>query len=158
MRKVFFSFYYQRDIWRVNYIRRPWFYAGSFEAAGFWDGSIKETHPAYDEEIKRLINKTLHGTSVTVVLIGQYTYDRKWVKYEIKQSYFRNNGLLGIHIHKLRDRNESRDRKGRNPFYYVNDENGIPLSEIVPVYDWFNDKGKKNIGIWIEKAAQRVGR
>ncbi|MHA2001119.1 MAG: TIR domain-containing protein [Promethearchaeota archaeon] len=159
MRKVFFSFHYQRDIHRVNYIRSPEYYAGGYELAGFWDGSIEETHPTYNEyEIKELINETLHGTSVTVVLIGRYTFQRPWVIYEIQQSFRRKNGLLGIYIHKLRDKKERTDNKGDNPFYYVRNDWNKPLSYSIPTYDWFDDEAKYNIGDWIEKAAQRVRR
>jgi hypothetical protein len=158
MRVAFFSFHYKQDIWRVNYVRRAW-YAKTWETAGFWDGSIEESHPTYnDNELEDLINDTLHGTSVTVVLIGKYTSDRHWVNYEIKQSYLRNNGLLGIYIHKLRNKYEEGDTKGNNPFDFVYDDYRRPLSKKVPTYDWFSDQGKYNIGSWIEDAARRVGR
>ncbi|QEE16831.1 TIR domain-containing protein [Promethearchaeum syntrophicum] len=159
MRVVFFSFHYQRDIWRARYIKSSWYYAETREAAGFWDGSIEENHPTFnDQEIKKLINQTLHGTSVTVVLIGQETSYRRWIKYEIKQSYLKNNALLGIYIHKLRNKYRKRDTKGNNPFEYVYDDYNQPLSDHVPIYDWFDDKGKYNIGSWIEEAARDVGR
>ena len=158
MRVAFFSFHYQQDIWRVNYVRGAW-YADSWEAVGFWDGSIEETHPTYNKkQIRNLINENLYGTSVTVVLIGKKTSYREWVKYEIEQSYKRNNGLLGIYIHKLLDKNNESDSKGNNPFEYVYDENNEPLSDYVPTYDWFSDTARDNIGSWIEEAAQSVGR
>ena len=159
MRKVFFSFHYQRDIYRVNYVRNPQYYAGNYEIAGFWDGSIEETHPTYNNsQIKPLINTFLTGISVTVVLIGKCTYNRRWVLYEIKQSYRRNKGLLGIYIHKLRDENSYTDTKGDNPFYYIRGYNRKPLSYSVKTYDWFDDEAKYNIGDWIEEAALNAGR
>lgn len=159
MRTVFFSFHYQQDIHRVRYIRSPQFYARNYELAGFWDGSIEETHPTFDRhQIKQLINGTLYGTSVTVVLIGKYTSDSRWVRYEIKQSYRRNNGLIGIYIHKLRNKHDQIDSKGENPFEYIKDVDGELLSYSVQTYDWFDDEAKHNIGNWIEEAAQEVGR
>ena len=58
-------------------------------------GGSKEKN---DDAIKRMIDKGLEGTSVTVVLIGKETSDRKWVRYEIKESYKKGNGLLGVYI------------------------------------------------------------
>ena len=40
-RRVFFSFHYERDIWRVNVVRNSWLTKGR-EAAGFWDASLWE--------------------------------------------------------------------------------------------------------------------
>ena len=32
------------------------------------------------------------------------------------------------------------------------------LSSIYPTYDWVNNDGYKNMGDWIEKAAQKAGK
>ena len=74
-----------------------------------------------DEAVKQWIRRNLEGTSVTVVLIGYETATRKYVGYEIDQSYDRGNGLLGIYIHNIRDENRLTDLKGENPFdkWYV---------------------------------------
>ena len=81
-----------------------------------------------------------------------------WVLYEINQSYLRGNGLLGIYIHRLENRYGKRDTKGDNPFYYVRNHKGVPLSYLIPTYDWFADKAKYFIGDSIEEAARNVGR
>ena len=76
-RRVFFSFHYQRDIWRVNQVRN----AGIVDAqaaAGWSDASLwEEAKKKGDAAIKKLINDGLVGTSVTVVLIGSQTSERK---------------------------------------------------------------------------------
>ena len=60
------------------------------EAAGFWDAADWEKVKRQgDDVIKRWINKQLEGTSVTAVLIGAETSDRKWVRYEVKESHQR---------------------------------------------------------------------
>jgi len=94
-----------------------------------------------------MIDEGLKGTSVTAVLIGAETSERKWVKYEIKKSVEKGNGLLGVYIHKLKDKNKETDKKGKNP-----------LAEIYPTYDWVVDDGYNNFGDWVEKAAERAGR
>lgn len=43
--------------------------------------------------------------------------------------------LLGIRIHKLKDEDGQTSRRGKNPFDYVADRRGRPLSESVEVFD-----------------------
>ena len=105
-----------------------------------------------DLAIKRWINKQLKSTSVTVVLIGAETASRKWVQYEIKKSIEIGNGLLGVYIHNLKDRNGYTDGEGDNPF------DSFYLSEIYPTYDWVYDNGYENFGDWVEEAAKNAGR
>lgn len=69
-----------------------------------------------DEPVKRWIDKQLDGTSVTVVLIGTETSTREFVRYEIRKSYEKKNGLLGVYIHKLKDNEGKTDKQGQ-PFW-----------------------------------------
>ncbi len=161
-RRVFFSFHYERDIWRASQIRNSWVTKPNRESAGFWDSASWEAAKKIGEDaIERWINNQLHGTSVTVVLIGTETSERKYVKYEIKRSYEIGNGMLGIYIHNMKDQFGRTDVKGKNPFdnWYLN-RNGhiIYFSSLYHTYDWVYDRGYKNIGDWIEKAARDVGR
>ena len=111
-RRVFFSFHYQNDVWRANQIRNSHIVDGT-AAAGFQDASLWEkTKKEGDEAIKRLINKGLENTTVTVVLIGSQTANRKYVRYEIEQSIARGNGLLGVFIHNLKDQDGKTTTKG----------------------------------------------
>jgi len=162
VRRVFFSFHYERDIWRASQVRNSWVTKPDREAAGFWDAADWEkVKKQGDEAIKRWINNQLEGTSVTAVLIGKETSTRKWVKYEIKQSYVKGNGLLGVYIHNMKDQRGETDIKGSNPFDYLYiEKNGkrVYLSEIYPTYDWINDDGYNNFGDWVEEAAKKAGR
>lgn len=161
-RRVFFSFHYERDIWRANVVRKSWVTQPDRETAGFWDASLwEEAKKRGDDAIRRMIDQGLENTSVTAVLIGAETASRDWVKYEIKKSYGRGNGLLGIYIHNIRDRNGYTDRKGSNPFndLYVNQsDRKVYLSELYPTYDWIQNDGYRNFARWIEAAASRAGR
>jgi hypothetical protein len=127
-RRVFFSFHYERDVWRANIVRNSWVTKGNFESAGFIDAvEFEKIKRKGDESIERWINEQLEGTSVTVVLIGSETYLRDWVRYEIIKSFDRGNGLLGVYIHNIKNQFEMTDIKGLNPFEYVGvfiDENG----------------------------------
>ena len=160
-RRVFFSFHYERDIWRANVARKSWV-TQDRGAAGFLDAADWEKLKRQgDEAIQRWIDKQLEGTSVTAVLIGAETFYRKWVNYEIKKSHERGNGLLGVYIHHIKNQGGYDDWKGDNPFdkFYIDrDGKKVSLSEIYITYDWVNDDGYNNFGNWVEKAAKKAGR
>lgn len=160
-RRTFFSFHFERDNWRAGQVRNSWV-GRDREDAGFWDAaSWEEVKKRGREAIERWIDRQLDGTSVTVVLIGAETSEREYVGYEIKQSYSKGNGLLGVHIHNMKDVNSRTDVKGKNPlsnWTVERDGRRVALSDIYPSYDWANDDGRRNIGDWIEAAARRAGR
>jgi len=159
-RRVFFSFHYQKDVWRANQIRNAHIVDGT-AAAGFQDASLwEEARKKGDAAIKALINKGLEGTTVTAVLIGSETASRTYVKYEIDQSIARDNGLIGIYIHNLKDRNGYTAVKGANPFdqlYFERDSRKIYLSSMYSTYDWVDDDGYNNFAAWVEAAAKKAG-
>lgn len=161
-RRVFFSFHYERDIWRANVVRKSWVTKPDREAAGFWDASLWEkAKKKGDEAIRRMINKGLEGTSVTVVLIGAKTSGRKWVKYEIKKSHEEGKGLLGVYIHNIEDKDERTDKKGNTFFGEIDkdeDDKSVYFGQLYPTYDWVNDDGYNNLGDWVEEAAKKAGR
>jgi hypothetical protein len=143
-RKVFFSFHYQRDLWRVNVVRNSGLIEG-VAAAGFHDASLwEETKRKGDDAVRSLINSGLEGTSVTVVLIGAETASRRWISYEIEQSVSRNNGILGIRLAGIKDQYGSTDNAGPTPAALV--------SVAAPIYNW--EYGK--LGEWVEEAYKRV--
>jgi hypothetical protein len=161
-RRVFFSFHYERDIWRASQVRNSWVMKPDRESAGFWDAaSWEEVKKRGREAVERWINNQLDGTSVTAVLIGAETSTREYVGYEIERSHEIRNGLLGIYIHNLKDASGWVDAKGSNPFdnWYVT-INGQQryFSSIYPTYDWVQDVGYSNLGTWVERAAQTAGR
>jgi hypothetical protein len=161
-RRVFFSFHYERDIWRVNVVRNHWLTKPDREAAGFWDASLwEEAKRKGDAAIKRMIDDGLYGTSVTAVLIGTETSQRKYVQYEIEQSHARGNGLLGVYIHGIKDQNGYVDPQGRNPFDDLRVPYGgvsVSMSQIYPTYHWGPDQGYLGFSTWVETAATRAGR
>lgn len=58
-------------------------------------------------------------TTVTAVLIGTDTYERRWVRYELMKSFERNNKILGIHINGIAGKNSLTKSLGRNPLDYL---------------------------------------
>ncbi len=139
-RRVFFSFHYERDLWRVNVVRNSGAIEG-ISAAGFHDASLwEETKRKGDVAVKELIDSGLQGTSVTVILIGAETANRKYVSYEVEQSVARGNGMLGIRINNIKNKDGRTDPTGAIP---------AALARIgAEVYTW--EYGK--LGEWVEKA------
>ena len=152
-RRVYFSFHYERDIFRVNQVRNSWLMHPDRGSAGFWDAAERETllH-AGEWAITQWIDGQLRGTSVTVVLIGAETSTRQYVHYEIQESIRQRKGFVGIRIHRLRSIDGQNDTRGANPFDQY--EGG----GTVPIYDWNADAGRENIGNWVEDAARAAGR
>jgi hypothetical protein len=161
-RRTFFSFHYKNDVWRANQVRNSWVTRDNNEAAGFVDAAdFEKVEREGDAAIKRWIEKQLEGTSVTVVLIGTDTSNRPYVKYELEKSYSKGNGMLGIYIHQLKDKDGKTSTKGSNKFGEIGKEsNGNPVyfSSAYTTYDWVDDDGYNNMGKWIEAAAKKAGR
>ena len=146
-RRVFFSFHYQRDIWRVNQIRNIHNVIGC-SAAGFQDASLWEDAKNKGEAaIKRLIDNGLTNTSVTVVCVGCATAGRKYINYEISQSIARGNGVVAVQIHHLENRDLTVDPPGAIPTKI--ESNGYKA------YKYVNHV---QLGKWIEDAAKAAGK
>jgi hypothetical protein len=144
-RKVFFSFKYE-DVSRAMIVRNSWVTQGK-QAAGFIDsGEFEDLEKEGDAAIQAWIGDQLIGTTVTVVLVGKNSCASRWVKYEIKKSIDRGNGLLGIDVSKIKDFNgETSERCGEIPTVYN-------------FYLWNKDGGYTNLGDWIEEAATAAGK
>ena len=158
-RKVFFSFHYANDVRRVVQVRNSWVVRLKGEAQPFFDKAQWESVKRSSAE--KWIEEQLKGTSVTVVLIGKETYNRPFVRYEIKRSYELGNGILGVYIHNINDPLTSTDSKGLNPLDYLSvEKNGktILFSSLYKTYDWVRDDGYNNFALWVEAAAKAAGR
>lgn len=112
-RQIFYSFHYEKDVFRVQQIRNM--------------GALEDNQPVShneweavkrggDKAIEKWIDDNMKSRSCVVVLIGEDTYKRPWVKYEIKKAWEDGKGLLGIHIDNLKDPKTGTCSKGTNPF------------------------------------------
>ena len=144
-RTVFFSFRY-RHVFRVNQIRSIPNVTG-VASAGFKDASLWESVKNKPLTIKRMIDKALRGTSVTVVCITYGINGRKWIDYEIDESLKRRNGLLGIRLHNVFDGAHPDSRAGAVPRQIA--ANGFR------VYNYTN---RTALARHIEEAAKLAGR
>ena len=162
-RYVYYAFHFQRDIQRANVVRNSRTVLAAGDEVGYYDRSLwEEAKTKGDAAIKALIDEGMKGASVTAVLIGAETYERKWVLYEIAESHNQQMGLLGIHINDIPDWQRNVELLGPNPLDYVSVDRGIfgnvALSSLYPTYDWVYDDGYQNAGSWIEQAALDAGR
>ncbi len=157
-RKVFFSFHYERDAWRAGQVRNSDLLADADEYGVIDSVAWEEIKRKGDEAIKNWIKDQLGHTSVTVVLIGAETSTRPWVDYEIRESWNRGNGLVGVRIHNMKDQRSATDNWGASPFDGIKLNDGTWLSSYVKIYDWVNDNGRDNLGKWVEEAARARGK
>ena len=152
-RSVFFSFHYQRDIFRVQTIKNHYVTKGTYTATGFFDGSLEEKAlKEGDQVVKNLIDRGLNGSSVTCVLIGAETYTRRWVHYEILKSTELGMGLFGIRIHQIADLKSGKDTAGHSPFAVLG--YGITGENLQPMIHYKDGwKNAANLGVISRKAA-----
>ncbi|HUS89250.1 MAG TPA: TIR domain-containing protein [Desulfosporosinus sp.] len=154
MRRVFFSFYHEGDKKRIGVVRNHGMCKPGIEAAGYIDAAEwEELKKQGDDAIEKWIDEQLKGTSITAVLIGEHTAERRWVNEEIFKSYEKGNALIGIYIHNIKGLDEKTTPKGPNPFdNFEFLKSGDSLASIVKTYDWKDDDGYNNFRHWIETA------
>ena len=131
--KVFFSYHHKLDHSRASQIRDAAPVEGNSPASDKEWETITEDGEFATE---RWINAQLYGRSCLVVLIGPATAGRVWINYEINKAWTDNKGVVGIHIHNLKDRLGNQSAKGANPFDRLMIEGGArKLSSVVKAYD-----------------------
>ncbi|WP_061223280.1 TIR domain-containing protein [Leptospira weilii] len=156
-RKVFYSFHYKPDNWRVSQVRNIGSIEGNQPAK---DNDWETITKAGDKEIQKWIDDQLYGRSCTIVLIGANTSERKWINYEIKKTWDSNKGILGIYIHNLKDSDGNKSSQGANPFAtFTINEGKTNLSSVVKAYNppYLDSKEvynyiSSNISDWIDEA------
>ena len=156
-RKVFYSFHYKPDHWRVGQVRNMGVVEGQPLLS---DHDWEEVEKDGDKAIEKWIDEEMKGKSCVVVLIGAKTAGRKWVSHEIVKAWNAKKGVLGIYIHNLKNSNGDTATKGANPFDSITLGDGkmsavvktydAPYSDSKDVYDYI----KKNIDGWVEKAIE----
>ena len=156
-RRVFYSFHYQLDSWRVGQVKNMGVVEGQpVLTSNQWEDVAK----GGDAAIKKWIDENMARKSCNIVLIGSKTAGRKWVEYEFKKAWGDEKGVLGIYIHNLLDENKKTTTKGNNPFAGFTINNGkTAFDSVVPAH---NPTGatstavynaiKNSIESWVEEA------
>ncbi|MBP9102219.1 MAG: TIR domain-containing protein [Chitinophagaceae bacterium] len=156
-KKVFFSFHYVPDNWRVSQVRNIGVIEENPAAS---DNKWEEVKGGGDKAIQKWIDDNMSGKTCVIVLIGNGTANRKWINYEIEKAWKDKRGIVGIHIYELKNKDSEKGKKGNNPFDYVSVD-GKKLSSLVKVYDPPQVDSKEvynhiseNIGKWIDEAIE----
>ena len=129
---VFYSFYYDRDVYRVQLIENM----GSLEGQPILNHQEWEKiRSGGDAAIKEWIAEKMKWKSAVVVLIGKETASREWVQYEIQKAWNDKKPLLGTRIHGLSSMG-SVDSSGASPFDKVSGVSGVPIFDPTQTDDW----------------------
>ena len=132
-RRCFFSFHYKPDNARAAQVRNMGMVDGNRPVS---DNDWEDVTRGGDRAIQNWIGNQLYGRSCTIVLVGTNTAKRKWIDYEIIESWDRGMGVVGIHICGLRNLDGHISRKGLNPFAHIGyGTSSTKLSSIVRCYD-----------------------
>lgn len=109
---VFYSFHYGRDVHRVQLVRN----IAALEGQPLLNSQDWETiRRRGDQVIENWITEQMSHKRAVVVLIGQQTASRPWVKYEIQKAWNNRKPLLGVRIHGLSSMGTV-DQAGADPF------------------------------------------
>ena len=154
-RHVFFSLHYDADRARAELIRKLPGLTPNLEAKPSEWATIKRTG---EFAFKRWLEQQLRGRSCSVVLIGTDTAQRPAIQYEIKRSWELRLGLVGVHVHALRDAQGAQGVKGRSPFDAPACTLGAQAA-LIRVYDQPETDSKlayrfiaDNLAQWVEQA------
>lgn len=151
-RRVFYSFHYEPDNWRAGEVRNIGVIEGNRPATGNRWEAVKSRG---DAAIKRWIADQMHGRSCTVVLVGANTANRKWINYEIVESWNQRMGVIGIRIHGLRDKDGLTAKMGHNPFDYIDYKQG-KLSDVVKCYNPLGHSSKEKYDWVVQNLSNAV--
>lgn len=120
MKRAFYSFCYKDDNWRVNEVRNIGVITGQqILKPNEWE----EVKRKGEDSIKKWINSGIDSSDVVIVLVGENTYKRPWVIYEIDYALSKNKKVCGIYINNLKDSSGSVAKKGLNPFMLASNPN-----------------------------------
>lgn len=152
---AFYSFHHIPDCRRASRVRNLGVIDGNQPAT---DNDWEELKRGGDLVIRKWIADQMEGTSVAIILIGNSTDERLWIRYEIDKAWQDGKGVLGLHIHHLEDSGGNFAQKGASPFsgFYLN---GGPLDDIIKTYEppYTSSTSccnyiKENLADWVETA------
>jgi MTH538 TIR-like domain (DUF1863) len=151
-RQIFYSFHYKNDVMRVAQLRNIGALEDNKPAS---ENDWEEVKKKNDAGIEKWIDENMNYRTCVVVMVGEDTSNRKWVKHEIKKAWIEKRGILGIYIHNVNCPRNGNSKQGSNPFNNFTIK-GKNMSEIVKCYnpksnDAYNDI-KSNLENWIEEA------
>lgn len=105
-------------------------------------GDIIKVVPNRDPNgrFRKEINAAIYSTSVTAVLSGKFTYQRRWIRYTLSKSFSEGKAMLDIKSHLVDDGWDAQVPEGPNPFSYLSfrvEGPQIKLFQLDPIFDTF---------------------
>ena len=159
-RPAFFSFHYANDAWRAALVRN----IGAVEGAEPVSANDWETvKRGGDRAIANWIETQLKYKQIVIVLVGEKTASRPWVRYEIRRAWELDKPLMGIRIHGLADQNKKMSRAGQNPFALVKiPGTSMTMERWVTLHEPWSfgtttecyNEIRANLSAWVEQAIQ----
>ena len=132
-RNCFYSFHFKPDNARASQVRNIGVIEGNKPVS---DNDWEAVTRGGEDAIKRWIASQMKGKTCAVVLVGSGTANRKWINHEIVKAWDDGLGVVGMHIHGLKNFDGETSNKGNNPFDYINyGSTGKKLSAIVKCYN-----------------------
>lgn len=158
-RRVFYSFHYEADVWRTGQVRNIGALDNSAPAS---DNAWEQIKRGGDRAIQNWIDHQMSTRSCVIVLVGEHTAYRKWIRHEIIKAWDEEKGLFGIRINQLHDQHGQPSREGPNPFSFIRLPDRTTLDQYITLYEprpWLNSNQTYhviagNIEHWIEQALQ----
>jgi hypothetical protein len=151
-RQVFYTFHFDNDVMRVQQIRNM----------GVIDGDEPVSENEWEQlqrksgGVEKWINDNMAYRSCVIVLVGEETAKRPWVRYEIKKAWNDGKGLFGVNIHNLKDPNTGTCVKGPDPFAQFTFKKTDGAVVTIPVYNPTANNAyteiKNNLDYWCEVA------
>jgi hypothetical protein len=132
-RNCFYSFHFKPDNARASQVRNIGVIEGNQPVS---DNDWEAVTRGGEDAIKKWIASQMKGKTCAVVLVGSGTANRKWINHEIVKAWDDGLGVVGMHIHGLKNFAGMTSNKGNNPFDYINyGSTGKKLSAIVKCYN-----------------------
>lgn len=93
-RKIFISYHHQNDQYWANRLGEI------LESQGYTDRSLGERIDSSDDAYiyRRIREGYIRGSSVTIVLLGSETSERKWIDWETHATLDMKHGLLAVRL------------------------------------------------------------
>lgn len=103
-----------------------------------------------DEIIKNWVDEEIKKTRITILLISEKTFDRKYVSYELSKSLLNGNTVIPILI------DSEENAFNEDSINLVNKKLDKELSgRKLKIRKWFQENGKENILRWLNEALEK---
>jgi hypothetical protein len=148
---VFYSFHYDRDVYRVQLVRN----INALEGQPILNSQDwEQVRRRGTVAVEKWISDQMSYKKAVIVLVGRETATRPWVIYEIEKAWAIKKPLLGIRINGLSSFGQI-DQPGPNPFDKAAVGSGVPIFDPT-VRDWRGNIDSKatygklvdNLEIW----------